>query len=466
MSLRVVRWNPRHRLRSIEEFLSRPAFDPKAEAIAAELLEDVRKRGEPAVLAAAARIDGVALRPSELRVQPAAVAAAEKSLPEETKARIREAHGRVADFARRSMRADWSFPTPGGGRLGETFHPILRVGVYVPGGTAPLASTVVMTATLAQVAGVPQIVACTPCGKDKSVRPEILYAMKVCGVTEIYRVGGIQAIGLMAYGTRHVEPVLKIVGPGNAFVTAAKRQVYGRVALDLVAGPSECAVFADASADPAWVASDLLAQAEHGSGHERALLATDSEELAGAVGAEISKRLPRLRRRALVERVIANGGLVLAAAHDLDDAMELVNRFAPEHLELAVRDPDRWIPRATTAGAVFAGHWTPESAGDFAAGPSHVLPTGGAARMFDGLTVEAFRHRTSLVQYTEADLKDALPVITRFADIEGLDAHRNAATIRFGETPASGPDGDLDALLAGLDGEEDEDAGAAGPPAE
>ena len=446
MNLRVVRWNPKRRLRSVEEFLTRPTFDPKAEKIAADLLEDIRKRVEPAVLAAVARIDGVSLRPSELRVSPAAVEAAEKALDEDTKARIREAHDRVADFARRSMRKDWSFETPGGGRLGEAFHPIERVGVYVPGGTAPLASTVVMTATLAQVAGVPEIVACTPCARDKSVRPEILYAMKACGVTEIYRVGGIQAVGLMAHGTRHVRPVLKIVGPGNAFVTAAKRQVYGKVALDLVAGPSECAILADDSADPAWVAADLLAQAEHGSGFERALLATDSEPFAEAVSAEVAKQLPRLSRRKMVERVVANGGIVLAVAPDLDAAMELVNRFAPEHFELSVRDPEAWIPKAVNAGAVFAGRWTPESAGDFAAGPSHVLPTGGAARMFDGLTVEAFRHRTSLVRYAEADLKDALPVITRFADIEGLDAHRNAATIRF--APLVTPEDEVEALLA------------------
>lgn len=436
MKLKIYRWNPKHRARTVEAFLARPPFDRKAEEIAATLLDDIRKRGELAVLAAVARIDGVTLRAGELRVTPDEVETAERALSEETKARIREARDRVADFARRSVRADWSYATPGGGRLGEVFRPIERVGVYVPGGTAPLASTVVMTATLAQVAGVPQIVACTPCAKNKTVRPEILYAMKVCGVTEIYRVGGIQAIGLMAYGTKRVEPVLKIVGPGNAYVTAAKRQVYGRVALDLVAGPSECAVLADSSANPAWVAADLLAQAEHGSGHERALLATDSADFADAVAGEIEKQLPRLSRRDLVRRVLADGGLMITESADLDDAMSLVNEFAPEHLELAVRDPEKWIPRAVNAGAVFAGHWTPESAGDFAAGPSHVLPTGGAARMFDGLTVEAFRHRTSVVQYTESDLKDALPVITRFADIEGLDAHRAAATIRFGESAA------------------------------
>ncbi|MBQ9726028.1 MAG: histidinol dehydrogenase [Kiritimatiellae bacterium] len=437
MHLKVARWNPKHRMRAVDTFLARPAFDRKAEEIAAALLDDIRKRGELAVLAAAARIDGVTLRPGELRVSAAEVDAAERALSAETRDRIREARDRVADFARRSMRPDWSFETPGGGRLGEVFHPIRRVGVYVPGGTAPLASTVVMTATLAQVAGVPEIVACTPCAKNKAVRPEILYAMKVCGVSEIYRLGGIQAIGLMAYGTKRVEPVLKIVGPGNAYVTAAKRQVYGRVALDLVAGPSECAVLADDSADPAWVAADLLAQAEHGSGHERALLATDSAALADAVAAEIGKQLPTLSRRQMVQRVLSAGGVLLTESETLEDAMELVNLFAPEHLELAVRDPEKWIPKATAAGAVFAGHFTPESAGDFAAGPSHVLPTGGAARMFDGLTVESFRHRTSVVRYAESDLRDALPVITRFADVEGLDAHRRAATIRFGKEAAA-----------------------------
>ena len=431
MNLRIVRWNPSRRSRTVEVFLLRPTFDPKAEAIASRILADVAKRGEPAVLAAVANIEGLALRPAELRVSEREFAAAEKAVAPAIREQIEEAHRRVADFARRSMRPDWSCATPHGGRLGEYFTPLDRVGVYVPGGTAPLASTVIMTATLAQVAGVPQIVACTPGGKDKSIRPEVLYAMRLCGVSSVYRVGGVQAVGLMAYGIRHVEPVQKIVGPGNAFVTAAKRQVYGTVALDLVAGPSECAILADATAKPDWVAADLLAQAEHGSGHERAMLVTDSPALADAVAAILPERIRRMSRRATVERVVNRGGILIATAPSLADGMDLVNRFAPEHFELAVENPEEWIPRAKTAGAIFAGHWTPESAGDFAAGPSHVLPTGGAARMFDGLTVEAFRHRTSVVRYAEGDLRDALPVVRTFADIEGLDGHRASADIRF-----------------------------------
>ena len=203
------------------------------------------------------------------------------------------------------------------------------------------------------------------------------------------------------------------------------------MALDLVAGPSECAILADATAKPDWVAADLLAQAEHGSGHERAMLVTDSPELADAVADILPERIRGMSRRATVERVVNRGGILIATAPSLADGMDLVNRFAPEHFELAVENPEEWIPRAKTAGAIFAGHWTPESAGDFAAGPSHVLPTGGAARMFDGLTVEAFRHRTSVVRYAEGDLRDALPVIRTFADIEGLDGHRSSADIRF-----------------------------------
>ena len=428
---RVVHWNPARRSTTVEEFMMRPTFDPEAEKVASELLADIRSRGEAAVLAAMVRIDGVAVCASELRISQKEFEAAEARLTPAVKGSILEAHNRVADFARRSMRPDWEFGTPHGGSLGERFAPISRVGVYVPGGTAPLASTVVMTATLAQVAGVPEIVACTPCAKDKSVRPEVLFAMKVCGVTEAYRVGGIPAIGMMAYGIRKVEPVLKIVGPGNAFVTAAKRQVYGTVALDLVAGPSECAILADATARPDWVAADLLAQAEHGSGHERAMLVTDSPELADAVAAILPGRIAKMSRRATVERVVNRGGILIATAPSLADGMDLVNRFAPEHFELAVENPDEWIPKARNAGAVFAGHWTPESAGDFAAGPSHVLPTGGAAKAFAGLTVEDFRHRTSVVRYTEADLRDALPVVRAFADVEGLDGHRASADIRF-----------------------------------
>ncbi len=431
MSLKIVHWSPDRRSRTVEEFLMRPTFDTEAERVASALLTDIRRRGEPAIFAAIANIEKVVLKPTELRVSDAEFEAAERAVSPETKDRIREARDRVADFARRSMRPDWSYETPNGGLMGEFFTPLDRIGVYVPGGTAPLASTVVMTATLAKTAGVREIVACTPGGREKKIRPEILYAMRECGVTECYRIGGIQAIGLMAYGIRKVEPVHKIVGPGNAFVTAAKRQVYGTVALDLVAGPSEVAVLADESADPEWVAADLIAQAEHGSGHERALLATTSEALARKTLDAIKRQVPERIRRAAVNRVVENDGILLVVVPDLKAGVQLVNEFAPEHFELAVADPDPLLKAVNHAGAVFAGHWTPESAGDFAAGPSHVLPTGGAARVFSGLTVEDFRRRTSLVRFQRADLEETLPVIQKFADIEGLDGHRFAADVRF-----------------------------------
>jgi histidinol dehydrogenase len=288
-----------------------------------------------------------------------------------------------------------------------------------------------MTVTLAKAAGVREIVACTPCGKDKTVNAVLLYALKLAGATEIYKVGGIQAIGMMAFGTKSVRPVQKIAGPGNAYVTAAKRQVYGYVAIDQVAGPSEIAVLADDSANPAWVAADLLSQAEHGSGHEKALLVTDSQTLAEAVCDEIAWQTPKLSRAAMVERVVAQGGILLAVAPDLKQGMELVNRFAPEHFEIMTRDARSWVNDVRAAGAVFVGEYTPEAAGDFVAGPSHVLPTGGAARMFSGLTADDFRRRHSFVEFTEEDLAETRASIEAFAEVEGLDAHGRSASIRF-----------------------------------
>ncbi|MEI8241933.1 MAG: histidinol dehydrogenase [bacterium] len=429
-SARIVHWSPARPAAAVAAFLCRPAFDPAAESAAATLLADIRTRGEAAVVSAARRFDGARLTAATLRVTAAELDAAAREVPPAIRRAVAEAGRRVAAFARAGLRRDWRMPTGRGGSLGEQFMPLDRVGVYVPGGTAPLASTAVMTATLARVAGVPEIVACTPCGASGCVNPVLLHALQQAGATEIYKVGGIQAVGLMAFGTRKIRPVQKIVGPGNAYVTAAKRQVFGYVAIDQVAGPSEIAVLADASANPAWVAADLLSQAEHGSGHERALLATDSLKLARAVQAELDAQIPKLSRAALVRRVLPQG-VLLVVTPDLDAAVELCNRFAPEHLELMVRQPRRLLPRLRAAGAIFVGGWTPEPAGDFAAGPSHVLPTGGAARMFSGLTVEDFRRRSSVIEYTRRDLAAALPVIEAFGAVEGLDAHSRSATIRF-----------------------------------
>jgi histidinol dehydrogenase len=427
----ICHWSRKKSVPAVEAFLRRPAFAPEAEAAAAEVLADVRARGDAAVLAAARRFDGAALKAAELRVAPAELAAAARAVPARVKRAVRDAHERVRRFAEAGLREPWHLRTPQGGYAGEFYSPMDRVGVYVPGGTAPLASTAIHTVTLAKAAGVREIVACTPCGRDKTVNPVLLYALRLAGATEVYRVGGIQSIGLMAFGTQSVRPVEKIAGPGNAYVTAAKRQVYGYVAIDQVAGPSEIAVLADDSADPAWVAADLLSQAEHGSGHEKALLATDSQALAEAVCDELVWQTPKLTRAAMVERVLERGGILLAVVPDLKQGMELVNRFAPEHFEIMTRGARAHVNDVRAAGAVFVGPWTPESAGDFVAGPSHVLPTGGAARMFSGLTADDFRRRHSFVEFTEADLAATRASIATFAEVEGLDAHGRSASVRF-----------------------------------
>ena len=427
----ICQWSQRKASNVVEAFLHRPAFAPEAEAAAAEVLADIRKRGDVAVRAAAKRFDGAALAVAELRVTPSELANAAKAVPASIKRAVADAHKRVKRFAEAGLREPWHLRTPQGGYMGEFYSPMDRVGVYVPGGTAPLASTSIHTVTLAKAAGVQEIVACTPCGPDKQVNPVLLYALKLAGATEVYRVGGIQAIGMMAYGTKTVRKVEKIAGPGNAYVTAAKRQVYGDVAIDQVAGPSEIAVLADDSANPAWVAADLLSQAEHGSGHEKALLVTDSMPLAEAVCRELMEQTPKLSRVPMVERVLERKGILLAVTPDLHQGMRLVNRFAPEHFEIMARDARSFINDVRAAGAVFVGYWTPESAGDFVAGPSHVLPTGGAAKMFSGLTADDFRRRHSFVEFTKEDLEATRKSIETFAKVEGLDAHGNSVSIRF-----------------------------------
>ena len=416
--------------RRIETFNARPAFPEEAERAAAAVLSDIRKSGDAAVLKAVAKFEGFkAKNATVLRVDCSRLQST--AIDRQTLKAVKDAHARVLRFSKASLRKDWSMRTPRGGKAGEFFSPMDRIGVYIPGGTAPLASTSVMTVTLAKAAGVKEIVACTPAGKDGKVNPVLLYALKLAGATEIYRVGGIQAIGMMAFGTKTCRKVQKIAGPGNAFVTAAKRQVYGYVAIDQVAGPSEIAVLTDGSVDVRWIASDLLSQAEHGSGWEKSLCVCTSAKLAERIRAEILRQTETLSRRALVQRVIDRDGILIVVAKSVKDGLEVVNRFAPEHFEIMTKDALKVMKGVCAAGAVFAGAWTPESAGDFVAGPSHVLPTGGAANMFNGLTPDDFRRRHSFVAFTRKDLAETKSTIEAFAAVEGLDGHGRAATIRF-----------------------------------
>ena len=310
---------------AVARFCARPAFPEEAETAAAEVLAAIRKGGDAAVAKYVAKFEGAKLSAKRFRVGDSEIAAAAAKVPPPVRRAVEDAHRRVKRFSTASLRKPWSMKTPRGGTAGEFFSPMDRVGVYIPGGTAPLASTAVMTVTLAKAAGVKEIVACTPAGKTGEINPVLLYALQLAGATEVYRVGGIQAIGMMAFGTRTCRKVQKIAGPGNAFVTAAKRQVYGYVAIDQVAGPSEIAVLTDGSVDVRWIAADLLSQAEHGSGWEKSLCVCTSRDLAVKIKAEVLRQAGTLSRKALVQRVIDRDGMLIVVAKDLGDGLEVVH---------------------------------------------------------------------------------------------------------------------------------------------
>ena len=407
-----------------------PLFDPQIEERVRAIIQAVAEGRDAAVAEFTARFDGVQLTPSQWAVTQAELMTAALTADDALRQAVAATDRNVAAFARRSRRKNWTARNAQGGQVGEKFDPFQRVGIYIPGGTAPLVSTALMTITLARVAGCPQIIVCTPPGKDGSVNPALLYAASAAGATEIYKVGGAQAIAALALGTETIRRVQKIFGPGNAYVVAAKRLLVGHVAIDLLPGPSEVLVLADDSANPRFVAADLLAQAEHGSGHERVWLITSSGRLLKAVEKEMQRQIPQLSRRAMIETALNNNGWLIQV-RDLAEGLEWVNALAPEHLELQVRQPARVVEKVHTAGAIFIGPWSPTVLGDYVAGPSHTLPTGGAGASFPGLTVDMFQRRTSVVTYDRMALKRSLPVVQTFARLEGLDAHGQSAAIRF-----------------------------------
>jgi|YelNatPaOPRAMG01_1025707.scaffolds.fasta_scaffold01344_20 histidinol dehydrogenase len=409
-------------------------FDPVVEERTRAIIEAVRQRGDAALLELTERFDGARLSADQLAVTEAELLAACLKADPELRAAVKAADRNITRYARKCLRRDWWLRNPQGGRVGEKFDPIGRVGVYVPGGKAPLASTALMTVTLARVAGCPEIVVCTPCGKDGAIDPALLYAVRVAGATEIYRLGGAQAVAALALGTATIRPVQKIFGPGNAYVVAAKRLLFGHVAIDLLPGPSELLVLADDSAPPAWVAADLLAQAEHGSGAERVWLVTPSARLLRAVAAEIDRQLPSLSRQDFIRQVLDRNGWLIQVA-TLADGVAVANRLAPEHLQIMTRQPAKLAAQIRTAGAIFLGPWSPTVLGDYLAGPSHTLPTGGAGAAFPGLSADQFQRRTSMVQYNRSALKASMPVLSTFARIEGLMAHGYSARIRFESPP-------------------------------
>ncbi len=408
------------------------ALDRRAEAsdhvreVVAGVIREVRTRGDAALREFTERFDGVRL--TELQVPAAELEAAWAGAGDELRAALEASHRNVFDFARRSLRQDWSGTNAQGAEVGEVYHPFERVGCYVPGGSAPLVSTAIMTVTLAAAAGVPEIVVCTPCGRDGKVNPGLLAALKLAGATEVYTVGGAQAIAALAHGTESIRPVAKIFGPGNSFVVEAKRQVFGAVAIDLLPGPSEVLILADHTGDPAFIAADILAQAEHGKDSQAGFL-TDDAALLEAVLAEVERQAATLSRQEQLRPVLEKGVFCLLVP-SLVEGARLVNAYAPEHLSLITEREAEILPLIRTAGAIFLGNHSPVAVGDFLAGPSHTLPTGGAGKSFPGLTVDMFQRRTSLIRLDRNSCVRSEPVVRAFAAVEGLDAHGASVAIR------------------------------------
>ena len=411
-----------------------PSRVPAAVAAAVdEILAGVRARGDAALLDYTARFDGFRARAAaELAIPRAAFAAAAAAVDAPTRAAHDYAAERIERYHAAAMPKSWRMTDEHGSSLGQEVRPLDRVGIYIPGGRAAYPSTVLMTAVPARVAGVRDIVLVTPPAADGSVNPVVLAAAHVAGVTEGWRVGGAQAVAALAYGTASVRRVDKIVGPGNIYVALAKTRVFGEVGIDMMAGPSEVVVVADASADPDWIASDLLAQAEHDP-MARAVLITDAAALLPRVEQALARRLQALPRREIAAEALRSHGALIHVP-SLDEAVEVANRLAPEHLELMVAVPAALLPRVRHAGAVFVGGHTPEVVGDYVAGPNHVLPTGGTARFASPLGTEDFVKRSSIIEYSRSGLAAALPHLGTLSRIEGLHGHGSAAEARIKET--------------------------------
>lgn len=403
--------------------------EPGTRDLVTQIISEVATKGDQALFAYTKRFDGATLTSKNLFVSEAEFVAADASVTAQTKEAVARSLKNIHAFANRSMRKDWSAKNSEGATVGERFSPFDRVGVYVPGGKAPLVSTALMTAGIAQAVGVPEILAATPCGPDGSVNPALLYALRAAGVTEAIRVGGAQAIAALALGTRSIRPVDRIFGPGNSFVVEAKRQLVGAVSIDLLPGPSEVLILADKTGNADFIAADMLAQAEHG-GDSVVGFVTDSKALLGRVVKAIERQLPTLSRTKIIHEVLKRGTFLLHVK-SFADVVSIANSFSSEHVSLITADEDRWLPQIRTAGAIYLGNDSPVAVGDFLAGPSHTLPTGGSGRSFSGIRADQFQRRTSIVRLDKSSVRKSLSVVEEFARIEGLDAHGRSTAIRL-----------------------------------
>ena len=393
---------------------------PDVDHIVAGIIADVRDRGDAAVIELTEKFDRLRLTPETLAFTPEEIEAACAQVPAAEREALELAAERIRAYHVRQMPEDHSWTDPEGATLGWRWTPVSAAGLYVPGGLASYPSSVLMNAIPAHVAGVERLVICAPTPEGK-VNPLVLLAAKLSGVDTVYRIGGAQAIAAMAYGTETITPVDKITGPGNVFVAVAKRRVFGKVGIDMIAGPSEILVIADRDNDPDWVAIDLLSQAEHDESAQ-SILITDDAAFGRAVAAAVEKRLETLERREIAGASWRDFGAVITV-RDLDEAAALSNRVAPEHLELCVAEPEALSEKITHAGAIFLGQWTPEAIGDYVGGPNHVLPTARSARFSSGLSVMDFVKRTTLARMTPAALRAIGPAAECLAKSESLEAH-------------------------------------------
>ena len=396
-----------------------------------KILNDVKEQGDAAVLKLTHQFDRHTLPLEKIKVSAEEIAAAYKEVKPEELAALKEAEKRIRLFHERQKQDSWTYEEEGV-MLGQMVRPLAVAGIYVPGGKASYPSSVLMNAIPAKVAGVERVVMCSPF-PDAVTRPHVLVAADLAGVTEIYKVGGAQAVAAMAFGTDTIPRVDKIVGPGNIFVALAKRLVFGIVDIDMIAGPSEILIVADSSANPAYVAADLLSQAEH---DEDAvpILVTPDAVLAEEVGRELEKQVKALSKKAIAEVSLDNNCFLLITK-SLEEAVEMANEIAPEHLELSVENPSEWVKKVNNAGAIFMGHYTPEAMGDYLAGPNHVLPTSGTARFSSPLGVYDFIKRTSLISYTKEALQSCGKNVIMLAEMEDLGGHANSVKLRL-----EGPD--------------------------
>jgi histidinol dehydrogenase len=394
------------------------------------ILADVRRRGDAALAELTKRFDGVDVA-SRLEIPQAELRAAKRALPREARRALELAAERIRDYHERQVQPGWSYREAGGFRLGQKVDPLERVGVYVPGGRASYPSSVLMNVIPAKVAGVGEVIAVSPPAPAEGSYAAVLAAAAIAGVTRFFRVGGAQAVAALAYGTESIPRVDKIVGPGNVYVQTAKRLVFGRVGIDNFAGASEVLVVADRSANPRWVAADLLSQAEHDE-MASAVCVTDSAPFARALAVAIGEQLERLPRREIAAESVRRYGAIFVV-RGRRRMIELANRIAPEHLELAVEDPNEWLPKIRHAGAIFLGSFAPEPFGDYLAGPNHVLPTGGTARFGSPLGVYDFVKRTSLIEGSPKAVRELGPAVVTLARLEGLEAHARAIEVRVAE---------------------------------